>query len=492
MVFRHTLEKVRNSINAKIIFVVFALSGAVTIIITGFQLFWDYHEELREIDHNVQLVESTFKGGVEEALWNFDITMLRVQTSGILNIPGFRQVFISSWMEGDSGKLIHSGGRRTEGKYLVRKIDLSHAGPESPGPVRIGQLELHIDLTGVYIRLWKKAGIILLTQFLKTLMVSGLVLYALNRILTRHLLAAQRHLIEQAEQASEYTPLKLPRDPSWNDEIKSLEDSINRMQSLVRERYEALAELNETLERKVVERTKLIAEQQEKLQFASKMLALGEMAGGIAHEINSPLTVISLLSHDSLRIAEKLKNERLRSSMARVLQTVDKIGRITSSLRGFASEASQEGMALAKVSTIINDAVFLGSMRGAGSDTPIQVEPYTDVEVYCRASVVSQVLLGLIYNAINAVAGQPERWISIEVEFDPKNVRISVSDSSRCLPDELVKKMFLPLAAHDFGKTSNLGLNTFSNIINDNGGTLSYDCARQYTRFIVELSRPST
>lgn len=442
----------------------------------------DYRIEIAGIEKDFTLVERTYKEGLESALWNFDYKLLDIQTTGILNIPGIIYLEIRE----DNDKVIHKNGTLpSSNNSLSFKMDLTHARTDLQGKTKIGEIEIWGDLDSVYLNIWRKAGMTLFIQFLKTFLVSSAILIILNRILTQHLLKVRSHLLASVDLTKPYQPLRLNRSSQLNDELQSLEDSINHMISTSHKNFKQLADLNHSLEEQVRERSEVIAVQQNKLLLSAKLSSLGEMAGGIAHEINTPLTIISLLAEQTQVSDDK---EKISEYQERIISTVNKIGKIISSLKFLVRDSVLEGIEKVSLDFLINETLALCSWKIDQSKVNLIIEPYQEVTIQCRAVQISLVLVNLIRNAIDAVENLPEKWIRISIQSDCDMVCIRVQDSGTGIPDDVVEKMFLPFySTKSIGRGTGLGLSISYNIIANHQGSLSYNNESGHTEFIIKI-----
>lgn len=108
-------------------------------------------------------------------------------------------------------------------------MHLTHARPGDAELWKISEIEVWGNIDAVYMSIWSKTGTTLFIQFLKTLLVLGEILVILNNILTKHLVKTKSHLFEATDFSKPYQLVKLKRSEKFQDEIKSLEESINMM-----------------------------------------------------------------------------------------------------------------------------------------------------------------------------------------------------------------------------------------------------------------------
>ena len=236
-----------------------------------------------------------------------------------------------------------------------------------------------------------------------------------------------------------------------------------------------------------------LAEQQKNSEYAAKMATLGEMAGGIAHEVNTPLAVISLKVEGMLDdIAEgKLSAESCKNDLYLILSTTDRIAKIVTGLRAFARDGTRDPMTEVAVSALFSDVSILCQNRMGLRGVKLSfLAPSDDLKVRGRPTQISQVLLNLLNNAFDATADLPERWINIESKVEGKMVKITVEDSGPGIPPQVLEKLMQPFfTTKPVGKGTGLGLSISKGIIEAHGGKLYVDTSRPNTCFAIELPK---
>lgn len=258
-----------------------------------------------------------------------------------------------------------------------------------------------------------------------------------------------------------------------------------------------LKSAQEDLEKKVRERTAELQIAQMKMMSSSKMQALGEMAGGVAHEINNPLAIIN--QHAYL-LKEMLASDNFDKKIVidishKIELTVHRISRIIKGLRAFAREGEGDPFVMNSINSIIEDTLELcrEKFRFHGIDLRVSLAP--NVEVQCSATQVSQVFLNLLANANDAVAEIPARdglkkWVAIEMVEDGDDVSIAVSDCGAGIVEENREKIFEPFfTTKAVGKGTGLGLSISKGIIEGHHGSLMLDTSAPNTRFVVVLPK---
>lgn len=241
---------------------------------------------------------------------------------------------------------------------------------------------------------------------------------------------------------------------------------------------------------------RLIQEQQVQIINASKMSALGEMAGGIAHEINNPLAIIrgaaELLEHGLQ--SGKLDQQQLSGITVKIRKTVDRVAKIIRGLRTFSRDADEDPLEECFISDILSETLDFCRSRLLSLQIKLlvgEIDPY--LRVTCRAVPLSQVFLNLLNNATDAVANDPSPWIRIDVSDKGSYVEICFTDSGEGLPQKIAEKIMNPFFTTKApGTGSGLGLSISKRIVEGHSGRIYLDESSHHTRFIVELPKNIT
>ncbi len=236
--------------------------------------------------------------------------------------------------------------------------------------------------------------------------------------------------------------------------------------------------------------TSTIELQNAKMTNSSKMSLLGEMAGGIAHEINTPLSVIiglvELIKDD---IPEQQPNRT--EAIARLLKveiTAYRIANIVKGLRLFSRNSENDPMTEVSIEDVVQATLDLCREKIIHASIELKIKTEVEVHILARPAEVSQVLMNLVSNAIDAVANLNDKWIELNCFVKSDRLYMHVTDSGGGIPAEIVVKMMNPFfTTKEVGKGTGLGLSISSGIIESHGGTLNYDSLCAHTRFVIEL-----
>lgn len=277
-----------------------------------------------------------------------------------------------------------------------------------------------------------------------------------------------------------------------SDATMVLEAEINtrkKVESELIQKSTELALLNTELNESLLELRKMQAQ----LSQASKMSALGEMAGGISHEINTPLAIINTLSEQlrELLLEEPLDKATIVENATVIEATVQRIAKIVSGLRSFSRDASVDQFKTESIQRIIDETLALCGERIKQHSIDLQIDEVSaDLTIECRSVQISQVLLNLLNNAVDAIAVEEKKWIRLAVVEQGEFVNILVTDSGKGMPRKVQEKIFQPFfTTKEVGKGTGLGLSISRGLVGSHGGRLEIDGEFPNTRFVISLPK---
>ena len=266
------------------------------------------------------------------------------------------------------------------------------------------------------------------------------------------------------------------------------------------ERYLLQQELTQNqvmLEQRVKERTQELKAKEKELidshtraHYANKMASLGEMASGMAHEINSPLQSIALTA---FRLKRNVDNTEVSESMEKVDNAVTQITQIIESLSNVSRDSADDDFVTEPIKNIILDVAGITTERYKTKSIEFDICYHGDSEkssLSCQRLQISQILINLLNNAFYAASESNDKWIRLDIYDTGETIVISVTDSGAGVPVEIRDRIFEPLyTSKDIGEGTGLGLSISSDIAKKHGGTLELDTQSPDTRFVLCLPK---
>lgn len=215
----------------------------------------------------------------------------------------------------------------------------------------------------------------------------------------------------------------------------------------------------------------LLKKFQEQLIQAQKMEGLGRLAGGVAHEINTPLGIIlgySQLMMDDIKDVELLENLQIIEKQAKICR------KIVSDLLGF-SRHTTSVKEMININSSIQEVIALVEHAFFMSHIEIILTFDNDLpQLYCDKEQLQQVWLNLLNNAADAI-GQ-DGLIFVRTKYHPQEneIEISVADTGKGITEEHLNKIFDPFfTTKQVDKGTGLGLSVSFGIVKDHGGQIS-------------------
>ncbi len=241
------------------------------------------------------------------------------------------------------------------------------------------------------------------------------------------------------------------------------------------------------------------------IEQSAKLVTLGEITTGIAHEISQPLNVIRMAAqnalteiepeeggagHDAPVMSEAELNKFVSAKLHRVVAQVDRAASIIDRMRIF-SRSTRRGRTDFDIRDACRNAIALVQQQFERSGIEIRTS-LGERTLLVRGYQVTleQVLVSLLVNARDALhqQRQSEKWVQVAVMPAPQGVVVLVADNGPGVPAAIRDRIFEPFfTTKAVGEGTGLGLATSYGIIRDAGGTLSLSETGEGATFRIEL-----
>ncbi|MER8549646.1 sensor histidine kinase [Mesorhizobium sp. M0684] len=261
------------------------------------------------------------------------------------------------------------------------------------------------------------------------------------------------------------------------------------------------------LERRVVERTEDLSRARDRLQAeitghrsteaklqivqqdlvqANRLAILGQVAAGVAHEINQPVATIRAYADNARTFLDRKQTGPAEENLGAIAALTERIGSITEELKAFARKGRTAAEPV-ELRGVIEGAVMLLRSRFAGRLDALVIDlPPPSLKVMGNRVRLEQVLINLFQNALEALDGRDDARVQVSVEETADGVTVGVSDNGPGIPPAILKSLFTPFNTSK-EKGLGLGLVISKDIVADYGGRIEVSSDDSGTRFTIHL-----
>jgi len=495
----------QSKIGKKLLFFIILTSTFFSLLATIVQLFVDYNKEVDSLKQRLNRTLSTNVNAIISDVWTTDFSQVQAQVNDLIKLDDVSFVLVK--VEGDKDIV---SGEPLEKNLLITNRDLIYH-HDADTSYNLGSLTIHSDLGIVKDIIWDKFYLILVTQSVKTFIVSFCILFLITYLITKHLYLISLYT-KSFEKDIKAEPLQLKKRA--HDELDDVVLGINRMKEAleaeiihVKESESALAELNNSLEDKVLKEIAKRKEKETLLVEQENMASMGRMVSGVAHELNTPvgtaITGISLVKTKAEQLHEKIENNDLKKS--ELVEFMDDLKKTSQTLLLSLSSArdlvrsfkllsvgdDREQMQEINVFDVIDSVVrsYSESLSKRGDTIKVICDKGLRCRLYTGPFV--QVVNNLIENAIlHAFHKKQAGEITIKVRTNKDMMRLTFKDNGDGISDEHLETIFKPFFTtrrHKGG--SGLGLSIIYNIVTQKfRGSINCESKLgEGTKFLIEL-----
>jgi two-component system sensor histidine kinase AauS len=273
---------------------------------------------------------------------------------------------------------------------------------------------------------------------------------------------------------------------AWNERRKvlatrlaareALEQANSHLERRIAERTQDLRASNERLKGQIRERRQAeetLRKAQDELVQAGKLAAIGQMSTSIAHELNQPLAALRTLSGNTVRFLERGALDTASTNLLTMNELIDRMGRITASLRSFARRGDDKGQA--SLGKALDGALQVLASRIEASTLKVQ-RNCSEMQLAIDQTRLEQILVNLIGNALDATACEPEPALWLEGRMEGERYALRVRDNGHGIDVETRKHLFEPFFTTKPGDHGlGLGLTLSASLAAAAGGNLAVE-----------------
>lgn len=224
-----------------------------------------------------------------------------------------------------------------------------------------------------------------------------------------------------------------------------------------------------------------------KLEQSNKMASLGQLAAGVAHEINNPLS--GILIDASLILEELDEQSPIREDMLNIIDDTNRCKDIVKNLLAYSRQTEMK-RELFNINDVIEQTLAFLGHHALLQNITINRE-FSSALLMCEGdkNQLVQVFTNIIINAAHAIAGKGDITIRSSRDKPGGKIYIEFSDTGCGIPEEVLPKIFEHFfTTKEEGKGTGLGLGTVKSIIEKHGGTIKVKhTSPEGTTFLMEL-----
>ncbi len=223
-----------NGLSYRLLSYILICSTLLALAITVLQLAWDYNKDVTVIEASIDQIEASFLQPISASLWNLDEEQVKVQIEGIMNLPNMQFVMVKEMLGNSEVPLLTQGVEQAQ-YDISREFTLSYQGEV------VGKLFVAASLDQVYQRLIEKSVLILVSQTIKTLVVSFCILVIIYYLVIRHInrIVSYAQKLSLDRLAVELTLEGRPLPRKHPDEFDALAATLNQMRTRLNDEFTA-------------------------------------------------------------------------------------------------------------------------------------------------------------------------------------------------------------------------------------------------------------
>lgn len=239
---------------------------------------------------------------------------------------------------------------------------------------------------------------------------------------------------------------------------------------------EAIKEINLRLQEEIGEHCRTeqaLRDTQAELVQNSKLAALGQMAAGIVHELNQPISAMRTYAASGRLLLERQETNQVLETFTSITRITDHMAKVTTQLKIFAHKAPKQCERVVLQSCISGALSMTDPLFSEVEVTLHKNLPDEPVELIGDHGRIEQVLVNLIRNGIDAMRGSTQRELRISIIMHRKMVEIVIADTGTGIEEQNLPELFNPFfTTKEVGEGLGLGLSITYRIVTDLGGSI--------------------
>jgi two-component system NtrC family sensor kinase len=251
-----------------------------------------------------------------------------------------------------------------------------------------------------------------------------------------------------------------------------------------------LAQIFNSMAQSIAERDEKLQENARKMTESKKLATLGQLAAGIAHEINNPLGGIVMYSH---MLREDLQLEQNRENVEKIGREADRCKKIVKGLLDFARQTKPERTE-SNINHVLKEVIALVMHQAMFRNIEIENDhnpsiPLVEIDV----TQMEEVFMNIILNAAQALEGRGKIKTVTRIAPDNNSIEIVISDTGPGIPQEHIDNIFEPFyTTKEVGRGTGLGLSIAYGIVERHHGSIRVDSEEgKGTTFFIRIPIPA-
>lgn len=256
----------------------------------------------------------------------------------------------------------------------------------------------------------------------------------------------------------------------------ALRRAAEELDQKIAQRTQELTQANQAIAgkyEKLQQTESLLRTTQNELVQAGKLAMLGQMAAGVTHELNQPLTAIRAFADNSVKFLARGQTAQVVENLEHISNASANMGKIIGQLKGFARKSGEQ-VAPVDLRRAIEAAAFLLGSEFQHHGIEAQLDITQPAMVIGDAVRVEQVLVNLLRNALDAIESTEHKCVRVTLDIADGHALVRIRDSGTGISDEVAPHLFEPFfTTKPSSKGLGLGLAISSSIVQAMNGQLT-------------------